>query len=502
MSIKSKMAKGASWLVSARLMNKGIGFISTMILARLLVPSDFGLVAMAMVIVTILQIVNTYSMQVFLVQKDDLTRNDLNAAWTLQIIFGLFQGVILVLVSGPMAKFFDEMRLVSIYWALAGMMFLYGFKNIGVMYFQREMRFHMEFLLIGARKIGSFIITLTLALIFRSYWALIIGIITGNIIEVVLSYVFHSYRPGIHLKNWKELFKFTKWIYINNILNFMKNKGPQFIIGKLCSSGSLGIFSVSYDIAMLPTTEMVAPINRAIFPGYASMREDEGALREGYLSVLSMIALIALPCAFGIAATADVMIPLLLGSKWVEAVPIVKILALSGGFVSLQSNSAAVYIGKGMPWISTYVNALWVPLVLILIIIFTMYWNIIGSSLAFLCTSIIMFPVNIIIIISLLKIKLTQYLKCIYRPLVCSLVMFYIVNFRLMSLIQNEFNNNLLFTSCILIIFGILIYAFCVLFLWFISGKQMGAEKYFIKLLTSKIETFLINKNLLVKAAK
>jgi len=188
-----------------------------------------------------------------------------------------------------------------------------------------------------------------------SYFVQLLGlglrIVTSRVAEVVLSYVLHSYRPRFHLSNWRELVWFSKWVYLSNSLVFLSQRGPEFLIGKICGPGSVGLFSVGYDIALLPTSEMVAPINRAVFPGYVKMSKDAEQLREGYLNVIGIIALIALPTAVGIAATADVLVPLILGNKWLETIPIVKVLAFAGALPhseQTRERSTLAWGGQGI----------------------------------------------------------------------------------------------------------------------------------------------------------
>jgi len=499
MSIKQKMAKGAGWMIGVRLMNRGIGFFSTIILARLLVPADFGLVAMAMVMVTLLQVVNAYSIQIFLVQKEDLKDEDLNTAWTLQIFFGVFQALILLLLSLPAAKFYEEPRLISVYWALAGMMFIYGFKNIGVMYFQREMRFHMEFLIMGGRKLAMFVTSVTLAIIFKSYWALIIGVIAGHIIEVILSYVFQNYRPRFCLSNWKEVTQFSKWLYLNNFLNFMRNRGSVLIIGKLSNAGGLGLFQVSYDLAMLPTTEMIAPINRAVFPGYANMKNDLARLQDGYLTVLGMITLVSLPAAFGIAAVADVLIPILLGNNWIEAIPLVQILAISGAILAMQTNIGSVFIATGRPWILLYLTTSYVFLLLFCVIVFILYMGILGACFAYLVSNFIMFPINIYAVRKILKFKIYNLVQCLYRPVLASLIMYVSVTYLYEKIIKIYLQNDIAI-CLLLIVLGFSIYTLSVLLFWLLAKRPLSSELDFYKLVFYKLSRGKhLHKNMFVK---
>ena len=169
-----------------------------------------------------------------------------------------------------------------------------GFQNIGLVAFRTEMRFDREFRFLTAKKLIGFGVTVPLAIILDSYWALVIGQTVSRIAGTALSYWVHPYRPRLSLQAGSELFHFSKWMLLINFISYLKERSSDWIIGRIAGPAALGAFNVSYELASLPSTELVAPINRAVFPAYAQLAaESRDALRREYLSVIAMIMLLA-----------------------------------------------------------------------------------------------------------------------------------------------------------------------------------------------------------------
>jgi lipopolysaccharide exporter len=414
--INRKMAKGAAWMVSFKFMERGIGLASTLILARLLLPADFGLIAMAMAIIAALELLGAFSFDISLIQNPNAQRHHFDTAWTFNALFSLSCGVALVLLARPAALFYHEPRLESVMYLLAFGNAVQGFENIGTVAFRRDLRFDREFKFLLGKRLASFLVTMILAVWLRSYWALVFGQIAGKLAAVSLSYYVHSYRPRFSLAAKAELFHFSKWLMINNALLFLNSRIADFVIGKLAGAQALGLYSIAYEISNLPTTELVAPINRAAFPGYSRLAQEPDGLRSSFLNVISMIALFALPAGIGIALVADLLVPTILGWKWLPAIPLIQVLALYGIVVALQTNIIYVYLAVGMPRAVTWIAGGQLVLLLGLLLPATQRYGTIGAAWAYLTTVLLMLPVNQILISRRLRISVREYGAKLWRP--------------------------------------------------------------------------------------
>ena len=177
-------ARGVGWMVLFKLSERSVGFVSTLILARLLRPNDFGLVAMATAVAAGAGLMSAFGFDSALIQRQHVDRSHYDTAWSFNVVFGIAVGILLVLLAVPASRFYREPRLEDIIYVLAVVALVQGFENIGTVQFRKELDFRKEFKFLLGKRIASFAVTMTLAFTIRSYWALVAGILTGTVCGV------------------------------------------------------------------------------------------------------------------------------------------------------------------------------------------------------------------------------------------------------------------------------------------------------------------------------
>lgn len=481
--VSKKMAKGAAWLVLFRLVTRVIGFISTLILARLLVPEDFGLVAMAMSVLAVLEMLTAFNFDMALVQNQNAERAHYDTAWTMNVLFGASNGILMVLLAVPAANFFNETRIEAIMYAVAANCWILGLGNIGVVAFQKELDLSKEFVMGVAKKIVAFAVTIGLALAYGSYWALIAGTLVSSLVGVALSYTMHPYRPRLSLSRRSELFKFSQWMLLNNLLIAAAHRLPDFFVGRISGPQALGQFTVAYEISNLPTTELVFPISRAVFPGYSKIAQDRVALKNGFLDVLSIVVLITLPVGLGIAVLAEPFVRVLLGEKWISAVPLIQMLAIFGVLRASASNTGAVYLALGKPRILTYLTIFFlVVLVPALYVLVNMNGGL-GAAQSILIAGSFQVPIGFALVMTQLEIPARQMFDCVWRSVVSALLMVIgLVQYR--SWREAPASGDALPATIDLglcVVGGAIVYVTVALILWWMNGKPRGAERIVLR---------------------
>ncbi len=188
MSIGSRVANGALWMLALKAATKMIGLISTILLARLLTPEDFGLIAIIMAFFALIEVFGNFSFDTVLIQKKDADRAHYDTAWTFNFIFGLSACSFVFVGSDWIAEFYGDSRLDRIAVALGFLFLISGAQNIGVVQFRKELAFNLEFKFQLIPKILSFFVTIALAFWLRSYWALIWGALVWRFLVVAFSY--------------------------------------------------------------------------------------------------------------------------------------------------------------------------------------------------------------------------------------------------------------------------------------------------------------------------
>ncbi len=475
----ARMSVGALWMVLFKLVDRSLGFISTLILARLLVPSDFGIVAMATSLIALIDLFSSFGLDSALIQRRNADRDDYNTAWTLNALAGLGVGVLIVAAAIPASLYFREPRLTPVAMLLGLCSVLQGLENVGVVDFRRNLQFHLEFRYMAAKKFIAFCLTVPLAFWLRNYWALVIGMILSRLAVLGLSYLVHSYRPRFSLRSVRHLMHFSKWLVIQNLMSFARERSPDLVIGRVVSSAGLGTFGIASQIASMPSTELVAPINRAIFPAYAKLAGDLPELGRQYLAVMGLIALLAVPAVAGIATTAPEIVLLALGPKWTGAIPVLEILAFYGITQVLQTNAYSAFLALGRPDVFARINFVHAATQLVALLILTPAYGILGAAWACLLAAIVALPVNFYMITKRLHLRYRQFIAVLWRPLLAATVM-YLVNHQFLRIDTTTVTSSLQVLPNLLISIGAGIFVYCagIGVAWLLSGRPEGAESW------------------------
>lgn len=485
-----QIAKGAAWLMLFKVADRSIGLLSTLILARLLTPADFGLVAMAMAVIALTELMGAFGFDSALIQRQNARREHYDTAWTFNACFGIAIATLVVILAIPAAGFYREPRLELILPVLGIGAFIGGFENIGTVAFRKELNFRSEFRFLLAKRLASFIVTITLAVSFRTYWALVAGVVTGKLAGVLISYWLHPYRPRFTLVARQDLLHFSKWIFISNLIQFLHSYSAHFIVGRTVGSHGLGIYNVAAEIAAMPSTELIAPLNRAVFPAYARLSSNLEELSLRFLEVFSIISLIACPVAVGLFCVASLAVRLLLGPQWQEAIPIIQIFAISGLAAALQSNMYLVIIALGKPKANTLLSAGLLSISLPAVVVASYHYGILGAAYAHFGAALLGLFGIIVVFSRVTGIRPLVLGVAVWRPAVSSAIMAATV-FSAMVLIDSKIGHLAAILKLgLLVSIGAVSYTASVLGLWTLSGRPPGAEKTLLASVVGKLLTW------------
>ena len=489
--MRVEMARGAAWMVLFRLFDRSVGIISTSVLARLLVPADFGLVAMAMSIIAIIELATAFSFEVALIQKADPVREHFDTAWTLNILVAIGGAIVTAALAYPTASFYGDPRLVAVMFAIGAAWLVSGFENVGTVNFRREMNFSAEFRWMAAKRLVAFVVTLIAAFSLHSYWALVIGMATGRIAGVALSYIMHPFRPRLTFARARELFSFSGWLLVNNIAVVLIGRLPHFFVGRVYGAQALGAYTVGSEIAQLAHTELVAPINRAMFPGYSRLVNEPETFRRVCIEATAAILLLVLPVTAGVAVLAQPFVRVLLGDQWQEAVPIIQILAFASAVTALTSNNTSAYLALGRPHLATLTFMTRMILFLGAIFIFGRDGGVSSVAYAELFASFGSLLVSLPILFAALKLRLHDYLATLWRPVIASALGYEAVRLLLVELGAGDSFGGALVQLAVGALVGVLVYTLSLWLLWLMSGRPASVEPIIARRVRDALPGFL-----------
>lgn len=471
--VHRKVYSGAAWMVSTRLLVKSIGLVSSVILARLLVPEDFGLVAIAMAFYAFVELFGAVGFGTAIIHRSDATDSDDDTAFTFNFYFGVLAAVIIFLLAPGVAEFYADPRLKPMLQVIALSSFLSGCTNIGVIRFQRDMNFRRELVFQLLPKIISFCVTLSLAFIYRNYWALVIGSVFSQFLVVIISYLMHSYRPSLSLSSFDRLFSFSRWLMLNNFVTFINLRLSELYVAATLPTSSVGYLSLGQEIAVLPFAQIAKPINKATFPVYSRLKEDIGELRAAYLNTKALMVSLTLPASLGIALVAPALVTVVLGEAWTTMVPLLQLLAIAGFLNGLTANSTQIYVALGRPDITVAINGLRTILFLPLMVILIGYFGLLGVGSARLIVVGIMVLVVQWIMSRFLNVSLSDFFDSIKRPLAGCAVMLSV----LLIVRGLVFTQYTVLDLLMLILLGAVSYGTAVMLIWSWQGYPPGFEQ-------------------------
>ncbi|MBP0445150.1 oligosaccharide flippase family protein [Roseomonas sp. SSH11] len=311
-----KIASGAAAMVLARLVARCISVVSTLILVRLLLPEDFGVVALAAVAFVVVDTMTATGFGVVLVRRAAVDRDLYDTAWTMNLIRCVLLGGIVAATADLQASLLGDARIAPVLLVVALTVTLDGLVSIGMTRLQREMRFDLILRYQITSKLLSFALTILLAVILQSYWCLVLGNLIAKLILIPFSYYLAPHRPRFALVHWRELLNFSKWMFVINICSAADGQGPNLVLGRAIGVEAVGFYNIAYQIAAVPVTELAAPVRTPIYAGYAQVLHDRAALRQQFLDGFSLLCAVLVPLSVGIALVAPEIEQLALGPVW------------------------------------------------------------------------------------------------------------------------------------------------------------------------------------------
>jgi lipopolysaccharide exporter len=433
---------------------------------------------MAMSFIALIELAGAFSFEIAIIQRANPTREHYDTAWTLNLLFSLLCATLTVAAAPLASHFYAEPRLTSVMFVLAAGWVVQGFENIGVVNFRRRMDFSREFAFMFRKRLVGVVVTLALAFTFRSFWALIAGQLAMRLTGVVLSYWMEPYRPRLSLAARSDLFAFSGWVLVTNVMAFGLARLPHFLIGRAAGPGALGMYTIATEFARLPSTELSAPINRAVFPGLARVAGDREALSRLFTEVMGVTVALTLPASIGLALVAVPLVEVILGSQWTGTAPLIAVLAISGAIEVIAANNGVAYLSMGNARVGATLTAVKLGAMLLLSFMLVPRWGVMGMALSELGASAFVVVLSCAVLVRMLRLPARRLHSVVWRPLVASAVM----GGCLVGMVGLPFTGEsasgspqlLLGSICA----GATSYGVVLFTLWWLAGRPGGAEAH------------------------
>ena len=327
MDVRGRLLKGATWVTAGRIIYNLLGLVSTLVLARLLVPSDFGLVALGTTLQYIVAAITAIPLAEALVQHVNPSNDHFHTAFTITAARGLILSLIFAALAWPAAIVYKDHRLINVILVLAAGVALNGLSNPRAIMLAKELIFWQQIMLQVTFRLTSVVVSVGIAIVDHSYWALLIGTLTGQCVGTICSYTVLPFRPKLTLVHMREIMSFSVWLTFCQIVNTLTWTLDQLLIGTFLDKVELGCYVVGNNLAVIPTREATAPLTTTLFPAFSRFGEDRSRLALAYNAAQALTTAVTLPMGVGLALIADPLVRLTMGEKWLPSVFIIRALA-------------------------------------------------------------------------------------------------------------------------------------------------------------------------------
>ena len=405
--LTQRVVHAGSWVFISRASVRSLSLSRTVILARLLTPEDFGVMAIALVVRFFLEVATSAGFGAALVQRQGDIRDYLDTAWSLNILRGVLLATVLLLGAPYFASFFHATSAVPVMQVMALAVFLQSLSNPGMIYFQKDLEFHRRFQYEATRTIVEVGVAITLAVALKSVWALAFGVLAGEFVGLLVSYLIHPYRPHLRIE-WpkaRELYRFGRWVYLGALLDAVSTQVDRGIVARLLGTASLGMYQMATRLSHTLPWEISYGVYSVAFPSYARIQDETHRLRIAYLRTLEVVASLMIPFAVAVFFLGDDFVAQVLGDQWLPAVPAMKVLAFAGCLRSLTAPLRALLYGVGRP-----MSAIWINTTRNVVLIASVYplassLGVTGAAFAVLLASLGTAPLQIRYAMSILQVQ-------------------------------------------------------------------------------------------------
>lgn len=419
-----KAVKGVFWNYGAFMSSKLITFIVSVMLARVLSPEDFGLVAICTVVITYFEILNNFGIDSAFIYFRDETEDLTSVTFVLSIILGIILTLLTLLVAPLVASFFNEPRVIEILSVLSVTFIISSFRLVPATLLRKRLEFKKRFIPQLGRTLTKGVVSIGMALTGFGVWSLVWGTIASILVETLLYFAVTRWIPTIAFKAgvaWM-LLKYGVQLVFVDFFGAVNRNIDYFIVGKRLSTVELGFYTLGFKLPELLIINISTIVADALFPAYSKIQNDLQAIQRGFLMSLRYVSLITIPLGVGIMIVSPDFIVTVYTDRWLPTIPVMQALAIYAAVVSLGYNAGVVYKAIGRPSILNKLSVIKLSVTIPILWISASY-GIVGVAVGQLVASVILTTVQMIIAHRVIEVAYTDILKALYPATIACLAM-------------------------------------------------------------------------------
>jgi O-antigen/teichoic acid export membrane protein len=423
-NIPRETMRGTFWGYLSFASGKLLNFIATLILARLLVPAQFGLIAYCTIAIQYLDIMNSAGIGSALISRKDKLEEAANSAFIANILLGFISYGVAWVAAPSVAAFFNEEQLVPLMRTLAIVLPIGGLDTVPFSMIMRSLRFRTKVIASISQSFIKGIISVVLALNGFGVWSLIWGQIAGDTLSTIILWSLANWRPTWKFDKsvTKEVIIFGTHIILVDIAGEVRNNIDYVIVGRVLGASLLGVYSLSYRIPELVIRSFDRVIGGVSFPLLARVQTDKVALKKSYLGYIRYISLFTFSIGIGIAIISRLFVDTFLSKDWQEVILPMALISISLGIISVGHIPGIFYKAIGRPDILNKLSLVKIPLIIV-ILLFATRWGIVGVAIGQIVFALFSVMLDSVVVSRIMDFSVVDTIGALFPSAVCSVSM-------------------------------------------------------------------------------
>lgn len=424
MSLKQASISGVKWSSISQVSRQIMQLVTTAVLARLLSPSDFGLVGMATIVIGFVGIFSDLGTSSAIIQRKNISDSLLNSLFWINVVFGLLAMVILLVVAPLVANFYQEPRVTLVLRVLSLTFLMSGISILQKAILERNLAFNTSAKIEISAVVAGSLLGISTAVMGWGVWSLVTQSLAVVSLTTILLWTVSKWQPKLAF-SWEEVQEVSNYslnLTAFSIFNYFARNADYILIGRFLGSQDLGYYTLAYRLMLYPLQNVSAVIGRVMFPALSKLQDDNARFSFAYLKVSSTIALISFPLMVSLWALAKPFVLTFFGQQWQPVILLLMILAPVGMSQSIMTTVGIIYQVKGRTdWLFRW--GIGAGMLIIIAFVIGLQWGIVGVAAAYAIASFCLTYPCFAIPFRLIHLPVRDLGAVLWRPLVASLIM-------------------------------------------------------------------------------
>lgn len=418
------VARGTRQTATAQVVTQLVRFVTNIVLARLLTPKDFGIVAIALVVTMLLDQLKDLGTGAAIIQRQTVDDALLNSVFYLNLALGIVLASGMFFLAGPVATLLSDSNAAPVLQAFAGVTLVTSMGQIHHSLLRRDLRFFEIAIVTSVGAIVTAAVSIAGALEGMGYWALVWGALAGALVGTAMVWTYDRWRPSrtMSLTSLRSIWHYSYGLFLSNLLFLAFNQVDKVIISRFLGGAALGYYTMAQRTVTTPVASVGVVVNEVAFPAFSRRQDDDAALRSGFVRSSCAVAVVTFPLAFGLAVLARPAVLVMLGERWLAVVPVLWLLAPLAAVQSVTLNSSQLLLAKGRSdW--SYRWGIVYCVVLTGLEMGAVRWGLVGVAAAYAGGVLLLTPFSLIINFHHVKLRLSHYVRALIPQLWINAVM-------------------------------------------------------------------------------